>query len=88
MVRAKFKVSSVTEHLYGKEVMKTVALEPVFGGPNESEENKKFFKWTPSGKVELGTLNPDAAKEFEIGKEYYIDFSKCEESAPKTAEAV
>lgn len=88
MVRAKFKVDSVTEHLYGKEVMKTVTLSPVFGGENDSEENKQFFKWTPSGKVELGTLNFDAAKQFEIGKEYYIDFSKCEESAPENKGAV
>lgn len=54
------------------EIGTTVNLSPVIIG---SEENKDFYKWTPSGRIELGTLNPKAAEQFEIGKEYYVEFT-------------
>jgi len=44
--------------------------EPVTCG---SEENKKFFKYTPYGKFELGTINVDAADQIKVGEEYYVD---------------
>lgn len=50
-----------------------VTLYPVYSG---SEENKKFFDCTPSGQIQLGILNPEAFKQFEPGKEYYIDISE------------
>ena len=71
-VRAKFTVSSIEASLSGGTEMKTVKLTPVFSG---SEENKQFFKWTPSGRIELGVLNGDAAKAFNLGQEFYVDFT-------------
>ena len=68
MVRAKFKVDERTETTNGGKVI----LSPVTGG---SEENAKFFKWTPYGRLETGTINEDAIKEFTPGKEFYIDFT-------------
>lgn len=70
-VRAKFKVTekAITE------AGDRITLQPVVGG---SPENESFFKWTPYGKIEMGTINPEAAKQFEVGKEYYIDFTKVE----------
>jgi hypothetical protein len=38
-----------------------------------SEENKQFFKYTPGGIFQFYTINAEAAAQFEIGKEYYID---------------
>jgi hypothetical protein len=70
-VRAKFKCSEVTETESGKKVV----LYPVISG---SEENKAFFKWTPSGKLEMGIMNDGAANEFKPGQEYYVDFTKAE----------
>jgi len=67
MVRAKFKVMNVTE--------KEVTLLPVTYG---SEENKKFFELTPYGSIQMGTINPDAIKQFEVGKEFYVDFTPAE----------
>lgn len=49
-----------------------IVLSPVNGN---SEENKQFFKYTPSGRIELSILNQAAAAQFEVGKEYYIDFT-------------
>lgn len=47
-------------------------LIPVISG---SEENKQFFNSTPDGHFKLNIINAEAAKIFEIGKEYYIDIT-------------
>jgi hypothetical protein len=71
MVRAKFTVDSITEFITGKKI----SLLPVVCG---SEENEAFFRYTPSGKIEMQTLNEEAAKQFEVGKNYYVDFTLVE----------
>lgn len=38
-------------------------------------ENTKFWKASPSGKLDLGCINLEAANALELGKEYYIDFT-------------
>jgi hypothetical protein len=49
-----------------------IALMAVYSG---SEENKKHFQYTPNGSITLGILNPDTAAMFEVGKDYYVDFT-------------
>jgi hypothetical protein len=77
-VRAKFKVTSVeyTESYYekGGPPLATISMTPVYSNDPESE-NHKFWKASPSGQLKLGTINPEAAKQFELGKEYYLDFT-------------
>ncbi len=70
-VRAKFKCESKTLTVNGAQV----TLVPVTTG---SKENEEFFKYTPYGKLEVGIINVEAAKQFEPGKEYYIDISLAE----------
>lgn len=74
-VRAKFKVESYETRLSGSgpdaQEIRSVKLSVVYG---DSEENKKYFKWTPSGRIEMGMLGPEAWKAFELGKEMYVDF--------------
>jgi hypothetical protein len=85
MVRAKFSVNAIRRTRYGKYVngetvqteMQTIELNPVYSN-DENDENKKFWDATPSGKIELGTINLEAAKYFELGKEYYVDFKEAE----------
>lgn len=43
-----------------------------------SKENEEFFKYTPSVTIEMGVVNSEAAKQFKVGKEYYIDISLVE----------
>lgn len=69
-IRAKFNVTSITE--YGNGGGRQVTLQPIIGG---SEENKEFWKYTPSGEIKMHLSNEDAV--FEFG-EYYIDFTKAE----------
>jgi hypothetical protein len=80
MVRAKFTVQRVERTLHwdrSKGELQTIVLSPVSDG---SGENKKFFEATPSGEIKLGTVNAEAAAAFELGKSYYVDFTKAEES--------
>jgi hypothetical protein len=71
MVRAKFKVESITQYESGY----SVQLKPVTFG---SKENESFFKWTPYGNLEMGFVSSEIVKQFEVNKEYYIDFIKAE----------
>ena len=66
-VRAKFVCSFVSDNV--------IYMNPVYSG---SEENKSFFNATPGGQITLNVLNESARKQFEQGKEYYIDFTKVE----------
>jgi hypothetical protein len=63
-VRAKFECKSVGDG--------QVKLEVVYTG---SKENEQFFKWTPSGQIQMGIVNEAALGQFEVGKQYYVDFS-------------
>lgn len=77
-VRAKFVCQSKTTSNYGKDAQgNPILLSSVkFGAvTKDSPENEEFFKWTPSGTIELGVLNPAAADALECGKEYFIDFT-------------
>jgi tRNA U54 and U55 pseudouridine synthase Pus10 len=51
----------------------SIKLFPVING---SAENETFFKYTPGGELNLAVVNIEAAKQFEVGKEYYIDISE------------
>jgi hypothetical protein len=71
-VRAKFVCNSVTKFKSGWGEY-PFHFNYNFGVvSSDSDENKKFFAATPSGKVELSALNADL---FEVGREYYLDFS-------------
>lgn len=69
-VRAKFECHEVAKTVHGQ----TVRMRPVTGG---SKDNDSFFKWTPCGNLEMGTVNSDV--NFEPGKKYYLDFTEAAE---------
>lgn len=76
MVKCKFKCINVSvPEKDAPGVTASVELVPVYTG---SEENKKFFKYTPGGEIKLQVVNPEAAKQFEIGKDYFVDFTPAE----------
>ena len=76
-VRAKFWVTGIEHHvrLAPQEVNATVKFAAVY---NNAEENKSWSKWTPSGTMQMQITNPSALEQFELGKEYYIDFTKAD----------
>jgi hypothetical protein len=73
MTRCKFYCASKTETRDGF----SIHMIPVTCG---SKENEAFFKYTPCGEFNFGTINPEAAKELTPGKEYYIDISESDNS--------
>lgn len=87
-VRAKFKVDKIERSLtlrpvdsagssqrYESVEMRTVVMSPVYGNNDPNHENTKFWQASPSGKLELGCVNLAASEQFELGKEYYLDFT-------------
>jgi hypothetical protein len=66
--RAKFKCDEVAQTVNGGKIK----LSPVVSG---SDENKRFFNYTPYGQIEIGTINQEVIQQFIPGKEYYIDFT-------------
>lgn len=75
-VRCKFACISVTKSTGG---VNSVSLQPVGGKPGDTtHENSKFWKWTPSGKLEFSSINAEAMAQFEPGKEYYVDITAAE----------
>jgi hypothetical protein len=75
-VRAKFKVHEITEHAYGNQLMKTIKLQPVLKDSDPDSENSKFWAASPNGEIRLGTINMEAAAQFEINAEFYVDFTR------------
>jgi hypothetical protein len=86
-VRAKFRVDSIESTLSTKQnpdskewekvELKTIKLNPVYSSDPETE-NHRFWTNSPSGHLSLGCINPEASSQFELGAEYYLDFTKAE----------
>lgn len=79
-VRAKFKCHTITERegWNGVKLVRDVKLIPVTSG---SDENKRFYAATPGGSVEIACANAEAAAQFVIGREYYVDFTPADGGA-------
>lgn len=75
MVRAKFMLQEVRHHHWNKDSV-TLILRPQYD--TTIEEDKRFAKATPSGELSMQVDNPPAAAFFELGKTYYLDFTKAE----------
>jgi len=85
-VRAKFKVDSIgrqhtsihnaTTGKFEPGEMQNITLSPVYGNGDPEHENTKFYRASPSGQIQLNTVNQAAGDYFELGQEYYIDFTK------------
>lgn len=75
-VRAKFRVESINHQndAEGKSTGATIKMKPVYD-KDPNSENGKFFRWTPWGHIELGTVNPDAAMQFSVGTDVFVDFT-------------
>lgn len=84
-VRCKFQVCKKEEFSApGGNVFWNVFLNPAYPkqdaatGQRIPSENDLFWSATPGGEMRLGSIGPEAAARFEVGKEYYIDFTSPE----------
>lgn len=73
-VRAKMRCESleISNNSSGEPNGGTVRLSPVVSG---SEENKRFFQYTPGGVLILNTINKAAFDQFHLGEEYFVDIT-------------
>lgn len=81
-VRAKFFVKTKTYHHNGNpeaDQSAEIKLAPVFG-VNDHDANRIWSKYTPSGEITMLITNPTAIDQFDIGGEYYVDFTKADET--------
>lgn len=69
-VRAKFKCHAITS----REGSKEIELGAVTSS-GEGDPNKSWSKYTPSGNLKMSITNPEAFEQFEVGKEYFLDFN-------------
>lgn len=84
-VRARFIVTSVTK--YAGLIGASVFLSPVNPQWQETSENLAFWEATPNGEIKLQITNPEAARQFEPGKEFYIDFTEAVHAPPSISVA-
>lgn len=70
MVRAKLRLTSITQQEWGGQQLKFTAQYD----PNIPED-ARFQKATPSAEATFQVDNPDAFNQFKIGECYYVDFS-------------
>lgn len=84
-VKAKFKVNSIESTIgtirnsetgvFESGELKTIKMSPTYDSNPESE-NGKFWSASPGGQLSLNCVNPQASEYFELGQEYYLDFTK------------
>ena len=81
-VRAKFWVKGVVHHHNGSPVADQsveIVMAPVFGTMGSG--NESWAKYTPQGEIKMLINNPSAAAKFELGKQYFVDFTPAEPAA-------
>lgn len=69
-VRAKLHLKSETTYEWGG---KKLAFETRYDP--SIPEDVRFQKATPTGEIHMHIDNPLALSQFELGKDYYVDFS-------------
>jgi len=73
-VRAKFRVTDI-RHIattVPNEVAAEIHLPAVWG---DGKGNETWSKATPSGDLKMMITNPEAIEQFDLGKDYYMDFT-------------
>jgi hypothetical protein len=79
-VRAKFRVDSIKKYPQydkSKGAIYEVEMRPVNG---DTEENKRFYSSTPSGEIKIAGVSAEVGAQWELGEEYYVDFTKAEQA--------
>lgn len=69
-----YKKDENGNYQYEEVELTTVAMYQVYSS-DPASENAKFWAATPAGQLQLGTINPAAASQFELHREYYVDFT-------------
>lgn len=75
IIRAKFKLGSIENHDWGGRVFKFDAeYDPSI------PEDQRFALATPSGSMEIQVDNPEAIKELNLGRRFYLHLIPIDEA--------
>lgn len=77
-VRGKFFVIGIRKDRYQPAAPATIELAAVSASDKEKAENCMFHKYTPFGEIKMQIDNPPASSVFELGQEFYVDFTPIE----------
>lgn len=80
-VRCKFTCTSKREYKHWDRTKPNLYEYLFTAVASGSEENQKFFAWTPSGEVRVSTVRDGS---FEVGQDYYLDLTLAEQLAAAT----
>lgn len=76
-MRAKMRVSNIERNSETCETLHFHCVARSDGYPADgSDENNTFAKFSPSGETRIQVMNPNLIGKFEVGEEYYLDFTK------------
>lgn len=73
--RAKFKLTEIRESKWHKDSPSCKVLKFSTQYDDTIPEDQRFQKATPSGTCEMQIDNPAALAQFQLGADYYVDFS-------------
>lgn len=77
MVRGKFRLVNISKNA-NYDSTKLVFDAVSLSDKDNVEENQKYHRYTPNGKIEMDVNNPEAEVQLQLGKYYYVDFTQCE----------
>lgn len=83
VVRCKMRLVERAERKFGPSAgdngvsLKFQVVSPI-NSDHLTAEDREFFKWSPFGSLEVGTINFDAAKAMQLDGEYYVDITKAD----------
>lgn len=75
-VRAKFVCQNITASKYAGGATTKIVLTAATAYNSDEADSKPFWDSTPSGTIELQTVNQRAVALFQPGVAYYIDFTE------------
>lgn len=81
-VRAKFRINSVEDFGGHSRQLKMGCVYETDAMKDADPENIRFTKATPSGSLTIQIDNPAAFEQFEIGDEWYADFTLAKRREP------
>ncbi len=73
-MRAKLKIESI-ERYEGCENLVFRAVCANEYGEDGADENNTFARFTPAADLSMSITNPDLMGKYEVGQEFYVDFT-------------
>jgi hypothetical protein len=76
MMRAKMRVTTIEPYGYDGFTLTFSAVRKSEAYPLDgSDENNTYARWTPSAELRIDITNPNLKGKFEVGQEFYLDFT-------------